>query len=64
MSVPIEIRDRYTAGEREIRVSPQTYQDYSDGLIPNERLHQPDERKADTEEWLWYKDAKVKRWQR
>jgi hypothetical protein len=57
MDVPIEIVTRYQAGEREIRVSAETFRAYSDGLIamrsnrvvPHEEIY------------LWYKDAKVLR---
>lgn len=59
MNVPIEILNRYAAGERDIRVSPQIYRDYCAQLTACYR-RQPDEHYADNgEQWTWYRLAKV-----
>jgi hypothetical protein len=56
-ALPMEITDRYAAGERTIRVSPDVFESYCNGLqalylrVPNIR--------HDTERWLAYKDARI-----
>jgi hypothetical protein len=58
MNVPQEIRDRFEAGEREIVVSPQLYQEYCDGLMWLYR-RTPNEHADRSKRFVWYKNAKV-----
>jgi hypothetical protein len=56
-TVPSAIRERYAAGEREIRVSRTVFADYCDGLMAMYRRTANVRNDKDT--WVAYKAARV-----
>lgn len=58
MNVPLEILQRYAAGEREIRVSPRVYAEYCDTLTVMYRRCPNEERTRD-ETWVAFKAGRV-----